>query len=195
MENKNIFTEYNPIHRLNGYDNNILQQKAYMELDDTSLKIAYQIDEKEEILKNLKEKIASASDVEPLQNILDLKMQEKKLENEIAELKEQIGKKPIPLKNNESVFNSKKIQAPFIRKFRRFFYKNVLSKISKKFNEVVAISDSLERLAKINKNVDELIEMKVPYGETPANYEKLTAYLCHASRIHSEINKNIRKIS
>lgn len=77
MENKNIFTEYNSIHRLNGYDNNILQQKAYMELDDTSLKIAYQIDEKEEILKNLKEKIASASDVEPLQNILDLKMQEK----------------------------------------------------------------------------------------------------------------------
>lgn len=195
--NKNFFTEYYTInpHRLNGYDNNILQQKAYMELDDETVKIGYQIEEKENILKDLREKIAAATKFENLQNVLELKMKEKTLENEISELKEHANQKPNAGKSESNIVNYKETKTPFLRKFRRFFYKNVLAKVSKKFNEVIAVSDSLERLAKINKNVDELIDMKVPYGETPASYEKLTTYLCHANRIHSEINKTIRKIS
>lgn len=195
-ENKNFFTEYHTPHRLNGYDNTIMKQKAYMELDDSTVKIGYQIEEKENVLKNLREKIEVASRVENLQNVLDLKMQEKQLENEIKELKEQITDKNTLPKITSAFSNRKKTsKTPVLRQFRRFFYKNVLAKVSKKFNEVVAISDSLERLTNINKNVDDLIDMKVPYGEMSENYERLTAYLCHANRIHAEINKNIRKIS
>ena len=43
-------------------------------------------------------------------------------------------------------------------------------------------------------NVDELISMKVPYGETKANYEKLTNYLYRANRIRSQINKRMQKL-
>ena len=56
------------------------------------------------------------------------------------------------------------------------------------------LSDSLDTLKSINQNVDELIAMKVPYGETTASYEKLTAYLYRANKIHSQITKSMGAI-
>ena len=55
------------------------------------------------------------------------------------------------------------------------------------------LSDSLEKLDSINRNVDELLKMKTPYGETAENYRKLTEYLAKAGQIRSEINKSIKK--
>ena len=57
----------------------------------------------------------------------------------------------------------------------------------------MVLSDSLEMLSGINKSVDELIEMKVPYGEHVENYEKLTNYLYKANKIHSQILKSMNK--
>ena len=54
---------------------------------------------------------------------------------------------------------------------------------------------TLDTLVSINDNVDELITMKVPYGETKANYEKLTNYLYRANKIHSQISKKMQKLS
>jgi len=56
------------------------------------------------------------------------------------------------------------------------------------------LGDSLERLTEINKSVDELIEMNVPYGEKKENYEKLTQYLAQANQIHSQISKTMNGI-
>ena len=55
------------------------------------------------------------------------------------------------------------------------------------------ISESLETLSSINQNIDELIQMKVPYGETAQNYEKLTAYLYKANKIHAQLSKTVNK--
>jgi len=77
--------------------------------------------------------------------------------------------------------------------FRKFLSKNVLSKISKKFDYKETMKVALENLSHINSSVDELINMKTPYGETVARYEKLTAYLNKANVIHSRIAKNIVK--
>ena len=57
----------------------------------------------------------------------------------------------------------------------------------------MALSDSLEMLSGINKSVDELIDMKVPYGESLENYQKLTSYLYKANKIHSQILKSMNK--
>jgi hypothetical protein len=43
--------------------------------------------------------------------------------------------------------------------------------MSKKVKSIMDLGDSLDTLTSINENVDELIAMKVPYGETKANYE------------------------
>ena len=67
-------------------------------------------------------------------------------------------------------------------------------KVSKKFKSIADLGDSLDTLVSINSNVDELIAMKVPYGETKANYEKLTNYLYRANRIHSDISKKMQKL-
>ena len=66
--------------------------------------------------------------------------------------------------------------------------------MSKRLQSIFDMSDSLETLTSINANVDELIAMKVPYGETKANYEKLTTYLYRANKIHSQINKRLQKL-
>ena len=66
--------------------------------------------------------------------------------------------------------------------------------MSKKVQSIFDMSDSLETLTSINENVDELIAMKVPYGETKANYEKLTNYLYRAHKIRSHINKRMQKL-
>ena len=69
-----------------------------------------------------------------------------------------------------------------------------MAKVSKKFNSIVFLGDSLEKLTEINKTVDELIEMNVPYGEKKENYEKLTQYLAQANQIHAQISKTMNGI-
>ena len=76
----------------------------------------------------------------------------------------------------------------------RFFTRHVFAKISKKFKSIADLGDSLDTLMSINNNVDELIAMKIPYGETKANYEKLTNYLYRANKIHSQISRKVQKL-
>ena len=55
------------------------------------------------------------------------------------------------------------------------------------------MSDSLDSLASINKNVDELMKIRAPYRETVHNYEILTEYLYKANKIHSQISKSMNR--
>ena len=87
-----------------------------------------------------------------------------------------------------------KKKLPLIIRFQRFVSRKLFAKISKKFKSIADLGDSLDTLASINENVDELIAMKVPYGETNANYEKLTNYLYRANRIHAEIAKKMHRM-
>ena len=86
------------------------------------------------------------------------------------------------------------IELPWIKKAQTFFSRKVLAKVSKKFNSIVFLGDSLEKLSAINKSVDALIEMKVPYGEKNDNYEKLTEYLYQANQLHSQISRTLGEI-
>jgi hypothetical protein len=78
---------------------------------------------------------------------------------------------------------------PVVLRFYRFFLKRILARFSKKFKALTALGDSIDTLSDINANVDELIMMRSPYGESARNYEKLTAYLGQANKICSAINK------
>lgn len=74
-----------------------------------------------------------------------------------------------------------------------FVKRHILAKVSRKFNSLVQMSDSLESLASINKNVDELMKIRAPYRETVHNYEILTEYLYKANKIHTQISKSMKK--
>lgn len=170
--------------RLNGYDINILNDKTLPEGDNEKLKIEYKITEKQHALSELNGKIKNAELYGTQNEVLSLRVKKQRLEQELFELN----------KENSSKNNFKKtMDIPWIRKTKNFVSRNVLAKVSKKFNSIVFLGDSLEKLSEINKSVDELFEMNVPYGEKKENYEKLTQYLYQANQIHSQISKTMNK--
>lgn len=190
---ENLFQ--NNFRRLNDIDENILNNNSFKDLDDKTLKLECLINEKEEALEAINAKVKGAELLGKLLDVMDLKIQAKQLENELAELKEQYSKRGIAEKLTDVVSHKKpKVRLSPIRRLARFVSRRIIAKMSKRVQSIFDMSDSLETLTSINANVDELIAMKVPYGETKANYEKLTNYLYRANRIHSQINKRMQKL-
>ncbi len=180
-------------HKLNDYDSNLLNNNPAAELGDEFIKLEYKIAEKTEMLDALNSKIKGAELLGKLLDVMELKIQAKTLEKEIADLKEQYSKRNFA----EKLAGSKIKQKPkesVIDRMQKFISKKIITKVSKKFKSIMDLSDSLDTLRSINQNVDELIAMKVPYGETTASYEKLTAYLYRANKIHSQITKSMGAI-
>lgn len=191
---ENLFQ--NNFRRLNDIDENILNNNSFKDLDDKTLKLECIIAEKEEALEAINAKVKGAELLGKLLDVMDLKIQAKKLENEIADLKEQYSKRGLAEKLTDVVsYNKKpKVRLSPIKRLARFVSRRIIAKMSKRLQSIFDMSDSLETLTSINANVDELIAMKVPYGETKANYEKLTTYLYRANKIHSQINKRLQKL-
>ena len=191
---ENLFQ--NNFRRLNDIDENILNNNSFKDLDDKTLKLECIIAEKEEALEAINAKVKGAELLGKLLDVMDLKIQAKQLENEIADLKEQYSKRGLAEKLTDVVSHNKqpKVRLSSIKTLARFVSRRIIAKMSKRLQSIFDMSDSLETLTSINANVDELIAMKVPYGETKANYEKLTTYLYRANKIHSQINKRLQKL-
>lgn len=185
----------NNIKRLNDYDLNILNDNSFKDLDDKTLQLECIIAEKEEALDAINMKIKGAELIGKLLDVMDLKIKAKQLENEIAELKSEYSKRNIAEKLTDTITSKRpKPKLSPIRRLARFVSRKIIAKMSKKVKSIMDLGDSLDTLTSINENVDELIAMKVPYGETKANYEKLTNYLYRANRIHSQINKKMQRL-
>lgn len=179
--------------RLNDYDLNILNDNSFKDLDDKTLKLECLIAEKEQEIEKLNNKIKGAELIGKLLDVMELKIQVKKLENELVELKNEYAKRNIKERLTPKFSKPKKSLSP-LKLFARFVTRKIFAKVSKKFKSIADLGDTLDALTSINDNVDELIAMKVPYGETKANYEKLTNYLYRANRIHSQISKKMQKL-
>lgn len=179
--------------RLNDYDLNILNDNSFKDLDDKTLKLECLIAEKEQEIEKLNNKIKGAELIGKLLDVMELKIQIKKLENELVELKNEYAKRNIKERLTPKFSRPKKNLSP-LKLFARFVTRKIFAKVSKKFKSIADLGDTLDALTSINDNVDELIAMKVPYGETKANYEKLTNYLYRANRIHSQISKKMQKL-
>ena len=192
---ENIFSaEYRYATRLNGYDVNMINDIAATEsIDDEIIKFGVDINNLEKALDELRTKIAATERLGRLPDVLELKIKEKELERELSEKKHLYSQKKSiskPVLKNKL---KKRVDMPLIRAIQYFISRKILAKLSKKFNSIMLLGDSLEMLSGINKSVDELIEMKVPYGEHLENYQKLTNYLYKANKIHSQILKSMNK--
>jgi hypothetical protein len=182
----------NPVRRLNGYDSNILNNTNYEDTDIESLE--YRIKEKENLVKDLDSKIKIADNYGSQNEAFVLKAKKNRILQEMDTLrKQQMYGRRVLGENSEFNHANFKAKMPVIYKIQNFISRKILAKISKKINSVVTLSDSLEKLSDINKSVNELIDINIPYGEKIQNYEKLTDYLNQANLIHSKISKTLGK--
>lgn len=184
-----------PLHRINGYDSGLLEASADLGAGvDESLSLEYRIKSHEQTLAELKQKIQIAQNAHNQQDMLSYSVKKQRIEQELRELNRDFAAQQISSSKPSNVvhLNSSKKASP-LQTFKRFVRRNILAKVSKKFNSLVTMTDSLETLKSINQNVDELMRMKSPYGETAQNYQKLTEYLYRANKIHSQISRSIKK--
>lgn len=183
--------------RLNDLDSAILEEKAYLNVEDETLKLEYKIEDKEKVLKDLNEKIKIADNIGNQQDLFSLRIKKQRIEQELRDLYKQYAKQDLPSKIsdgiNHAVSGVNQRKMPVINAIKKFIKRQILARISKRFKSLEILGDSLETLATINKNVDELIKMKTPYGETAQNYERLTEYLYKANKIRAQINKSMKK--
>lgn len=194
-DGENIFSsDYRFSTRLNGYDVNMINDITATEsVDDEVIKLGVEITKIEDGLEELRSKISATERLGKLPDVIKLKIKEKEVERELSEMKTLYARKKSLTKPVLKNKLKKRTDMPVIRAIQRFISRKILARLSKKFNSIMMLSDSLEMLSGINKSVDELIDMKVPYGEHLENYQKLTSYLYKANKIHSQILKSMNK--
>jgi len=200
---KSLFEEENPftilsrkqerIRHLNDYDSNILQDGAYKEISDDAFKLEYKISRTEEEIKNLQSQINLARQMNDY--------------NKINELQSKLDSMKSDYQKLLAVYNERALSAKITDSFSNFFGRsitNLQENLAKIFDGIISafpcklvsalkIRKSLGLLENINKNVDELITMTIPYGENVNKYQQLSKYIIKANSIRSEISGYINK--
>lgn len=183
--------------RINDYDSSILENNAYQVLPDEMLKIEHRMGILEKTLEKLNGQASVLGSFGDNLEIRENEARKKVIEAELADLKKKYGELGFGAKISGGIasvigFTSGKGDS-LLTKAKNFWSKHVMSKVSKEFSQNNEMKTALEKLSNINSNVDELITMHVPYGETVDRYEKLTSYLNKANVIHSQISKNLKE--
>ena len=179
--------------RLNGYDLNILEDEAYKEINDDLFKLEYKISKCEEKLNDIKSKVQSARDIDDFEQAGSLSAEQEILEAELNELKYEYGKASISANISGYISNVNKKKENIISIFVNLFRKSFLYKFSPKIASAFEFKQSLHRLESINKSVNELMELSIPYGEENKRYEQLSKYIAKANNIQAEMSNIIRK--
>ena len=183
--------------RLNDFDSNILENNAYLELTDDMLKIEHRMGILEDILSKINDDIENFRGFGDVLQVNELLLRKQAAEDELEKLSKKYSESGLSAKLSGQIasavnFTSNK-KTNIFSKAKKFLSRNVLAKISKTFNYSQDMKEALEKLSNINSNVDDLIKLKVPYGEKRNRYERLTAYLKKANVIHSQISRNFKE--
>lgn len=184
--------------RMNDFDSKILENNAYQTLPDEMLKIEHRIGILEKSLARITNEIEALETFGDNVQVNELKHRKELVEKELTEMNKKYSELGIGAKISGQIasvvkFTSNKKTSTF-SKIKEFIKKKILAKLSKKINHSMKMKEALNNLSNINSNVDELVTLKIPYGETKRRYEELTAYLNRANMIHSKISQNIKKI-
>ena len=186
-----------PTRRLNDYDFNLLKEDAYKDVSDDLFKLEYKIAKTEEEIKTFESQIQAAREIGDYNLIIDLSSRKNILEEDYEAL--------------VAIYNEKSISAKISDKILSFFgskVKNdiktfqakasnitdcILSKLPKQFSSVIELKKSLAKLENLNKSVDELVSLNIPYGENINKYDQLSKYIIKANSIQAEISKYMKK--
>lgn len=180
---------------IDGFDSTMLEERAYLKLDDEMLKLEYRINRLEEDLMIIDEEIAAALNIEDQSRLEFLQIKKKNIEAEIETLNDKyydIGAMSKFTTIVSALFRKKaKKESSILKKITYFFQKYIFSIFSKRLNFTFGLRESLSKLYDINRSVDELISLRIPFGGLTGRYEKLTNYIIKANDIHAKISKNV----
>lgn len=190
LEKPVVFTK-----RLNSMDSDMLEENAYKALDNEDLKLEKRIENIETSLKSTKEKLIVAKTIKDDRAVRELSLQKKTLSRNLENLQLEYKGQNLDTKMTSilaQILNFPKYAKKKINKALRNLFRH--SKLIRKYTPIVRsmmVRDTLGRLDKINKSVDELVKMKVPFGEQEARYETLVNHLSRAGALHSQILKEL----
>ncbi len=182
-------------HRLNDLDSNLFSESAYKGVDDEMFRLEYRINKLENKLKRVQTGIASAAAISDFQQLKILNSKKKQYEQELQELYRNYNNQSLPSKLSGEILNivtrAPEKSVGIIQKTADFLNRHLLSRVSDKFGAALHIKDALIKLENINKNVDDLVSMQTPYGESSKKYERLLQYLNKANTIQYQISQMV----
>ena len=186
-----------PLRRLNDYDFNLLKEDAYKDVTDDVFKLEYKISKTAEEIKKVETQIETADEIKDSAYIKELNARLITLREDYETLLDMYNEKSVSAKITvglSSIFSDKiKSNAKLLKEYITKSSEKLISKMPKSITSVFELRKSLNTLENINKSVDDLIKLNIPYGEQRDKYEKLSRYIIKANSIQSEISRNIKK--
>ena len=180
---------------IDGYDTTILEDRAYLKLDNNMLKLEYRLNNLESNLQIIKDEIKTAKNIDDLSRLDLLEKKKIAIEQEIKVLNEKYYNIGIMSKLTSIISNifrfNKNNNTTLLSKIKNKLLNYILPIISKRMNFIFEMQQSLKKLSDINKSVDELISLRIPFGGLTGRYEKLTSYVNKANFIHAKITHNV----
>lgn len=179
-------------HKIDDYDSTILEDRAYLDMDDKAFKLEYKIGMLEDNIAQISDEIDGAEMINDDIRLSILKRKKLRMERQLRLCLSEYSELDIVSKIIGWV--SLLVKRSLRKKggFSQFMLKHVFSKISKKMNMIYVLKESLEKLSNINRSVDELIQMQAPVKDVKDRYERLTSYITKANSIHNEIVNNVK---
>jgi len=183
--------------RLNDYDFNLLKEDAYKDISDDLFKLEYKISKTEEELKNINVQIQLAYDINDELALDELYKRRESLKEDYDALLAIYNNKSVSAKLSDGISNllGEKIKTNIdnIKSNLSFWTDSIVEKLPKRFSTIFELKKTLQKLEHINKSVDDLMSMNIPYGENINKYDQLSKYIIKANSIQSEITRYIKK--
>ena len=181
-----------PRRHLNDYDFNILKEDAYKDVADELFKLEYKIARAEDDIRAIDAKISAAIDISDTDLAENLSIKKRQMQKDLNGLVEIYNEMGISAKLSGGITSKIKDKLISGKNILTDFGEKLISKLPGKFSSFVEVRQSLKKLENINKSVDELMTMHIPYGESGDKYERLSKYIIRANNIQSEISKLIK---
>lgn len=184
------------IKRINSTDSAMLEESAYIVLDDPELKLEKRIENCEKALKEVNEKIIVAETIKDSRAIKNLSYKKNVLEKNLLNLQTQYKQQNFETELTSIITKILLFPSKVKENFNKYL-KTLLrhSKLLRRYTPIVRsmmVRETLGKLDKINKSVDELVKMKVPFGEQEEKYETLVNHLSRAGALHAQILKELK---
>lgn len=178
--------------RLNDYDFNLLKEDAYKDVQDDSFKLEYQISKLEASIVNIDKQIKAAKEIRDFELAELLFSKQKSMQEDLASFTKLYNELSLSAKISGNFTSTIKSKINDIKKNWLLSTTNILSRLSGKISSIMELRSSLDKLENINKSVDELMSMQIPYGEANYRYDILSKYISKANSIQTEIAKIVK---